>query len=974
MPKEVHELKQFLAGTITTPSEHDIPNEAASYSENIDPHTENGKLRGIPEDAEHISSLEAESLGIVNDSGTHHLVHNYTDNSVKYLNSINDLYGNKTAGTATTITSSIDKLAMVANNKEIHIGTGNSSSDYPKWAGIVTEPQFGTTYSGMQVENAELIPPGGTAPEIYNYISDGTYFYGFGLRDTYLYKFKISDGSIVSRKLIGELNAIADADAFSSGNMWVLTRATSGVYSLLRVSKSDLTITASNLINTFTLPSGFYISDMIETTNKLWFAAYKDGALTEGGSSMVLMNSAKPSGSGALTMTDKTPELNYGSAGQYKWVRSQFNVGNNTWEDSDTQQQITATYRRSLMVISSTNVGWVCKLKSPTDRLFEGGGTDYNYIYRYGSSTGDPEYNGGTPQGYIDFDNALFVIPEDYNASNGSFYVYSLDQLSGVPIDGVWNDSDGAFLAVRGTTPNVRRWGTITYSSSTYGSSLFGSSTHSGLYGNLEDAFAILKTTINSVTYVYGSNSVSGGFGIARLTWNNGFSGETSIGQIDVSLTITNNGGDGLDNTKKYYYKLSYLYDGYQESPLCIPNFISNTSSSETKKVEVSIVASAIPKRVTHLQLYRAESAAGGTTETSFYRLVSSLPLDTTWTGSTTKQKLIFDNGTIGTSYEALTGIAENIRNTIVHYGLSAKVSGHLLVGKTFHPDLEDGSNYVFKSQPLSFDQFNVTSDFLILPSTPTAFASFNGRLYVFDENNTHRINVDGMYIEDTFNGVGCEGPDSFCVTEFGMCIANKNNIYLHSGNHPKPIGNPILRGDTLAWQNRDTSYKSKIAFDGGRNAYVITFKTGSNYYAWIYSLGMSRWDLVTLGTTEPKALMSGREGDIFMSQNGKLKQLFTGSDKRSWKYTTKEISLGMDTINKMYYKLKTVGDNTGITIQHAFNSGTLNSATAPTSNEYDLSSTKAKSLKFSVIGTNASGTDYKIDALGVIYRRLPVK
>ena len=168
MPKEVHELTQFLSGTITTPSEHDIPKEAASYSENIDPHTENGKLRGIPEDAQHISSLNAESLGIINDSGTHHLVHNYTSNGTKYLNSINDLYGNKTPGTATTIASSIDELPMISNNKEVHIGTGNTSSDYPQWAGIVTEPQFGTTYSGVQVENAELSPPGGTAPEIYN--------------------------------------------------------------------------------------------------------------------------------------------------------------------------------------------------------------------------------------------------------------------------------------------------------------------------------------------------------------------------------------------------------------------------------------------------------------------------------------------------------------------------------------------------------------------------------------------------------------------------------------------------------------------------------------------------------------------------------------------------------------------------------------------------------------------------------------
>ena len=132
MPKEVHELTKFLNGTVTTPSEHDIPKEASSYSKKLDPHTENGKLRGIPEDGVHIASLEANTLGIVNDSGVHHLVHNYTDSSVKYINNVNDLYGNKTAGTGTSITASTDKLAFVSNNKEVHIGTGNTSSEYPE--------------------------------------------------------------------------------------------------------------------------------------------------------------------------------------------------------------------------------------------------------------------------------------------------------------------------------------------------------------------------------------------------------------------------------------------------------------------------------------------------------------------------------------------------------------------------------------------------------------------------------------------------------------------------------------------------------------------------------------------------------------------------------------------------------------------------------------------------------------------------
>ena len=972
MPKEIHELTRFLSGTITTPSESDIPKEAASYSLNIDPNTENGKLKGLPKDAEHIASLQASSLGVINDSGVHHLIHGYLDDNNDYLNSISDLYGNKTAGTASQITQSVTPLAITPNNKEVHIGTGMTSSDYPQWAGIITEPQFGTTYSGVQIENAELVPPGGTAPEVYNYVSDGTYFYGFGLRDTYLYKFKRSDGSIVSRKLIGELCAIADADAFDTGKLWVVKRSPSGVHSLLRVDKTSLTTTASNLFNSFTLPSDFYITDMIETTNKLWFAAYKDGTLSEGDSSMVLMNSPKPSGSGSLSMTDKTPDLDFGAVGQYKWVRSQFNTNNSTWEEVATTQQITATYKRSLVKIDNTTVGWVAKLKSPSTRLFDGSAVDYDYILKiHSGSAQNPEFNAGSPNGYLDFDNALFQIPENYNASSGTYYVYSVNSPADETIDGIFQDTDGLFIAFRGgTNPSIKRWVALSAQSSS-GGSLLGNSTHSGYYNKLDGGFSILKLTDNSTEYIYGSNAVSGGFKISRLTWNNGFSGEVEIGQMDVKLTIANNGGDGLDSTKKYYYKIGYIYDGYQESPLSIPNWISS-GSAETRKITVEITASAVPKRATHLNIYRAESASSGTAETSFYRLVESIPLDTTWTGSTTKEKLVFDNGTIGTSYEAATGIAENVRNTIVHYGLSAKLNGHLFVGKTFHPDLEDGSNYIFKSQPLKLDQFNVLADFLILPTTPTALASFNGRVFAFDENNTYRISGDGMYVEDTFNGSGCLGPDAFVVTEYGMCFADHNNIYLHNGSQPQPIGDPILRGDTYAWQSRDTAYKSNVSFDGVRNAFVITFKKGTGYYAWMYSLSMKRWDLIGLGTAEPKALVMGKNGEILFAQNGKLMHLFGNSEKRDWQYDSKNITLGMDTVDKMYYKIKTVADS-GITIGHAFDGGSFPESYADP--DLDLSSTKAKSLKVSIKGNNDNeGDDNSLDAIGIIYRRLPIK
>ena len=50
MAKELFEIKSFMSGTIITPSERDIKEDAASYSLNLDSVTKDGKLKSIPTD------------------------------------------------------------------------------------------------------------------------------------------------------------------------------------------------------------------------------------------------------------------------------------------------------------------------------------------------------------------------------------------------------------------------------------------------------------------------------------------------------------------------------------------------------------------------------------------------------------------------------------------------------------------------------------------------------------------------------------------------------------------------------------------------------------------------------------------------------------------------------------------------------------------------------------------------------------
>ena len=101
----------------------------------------------------------------------------------------------------------------------------------------------------------------------------------------------------------------------------------------------------------------------------------------------------------------------------------------------------------------------------------------------------------------------------------------------------------------------------------------------------------------------------------------------------------------------------------------------------------------------------------------------------------------------------------------------------------------------VFRSKPGKFSIFDYANDFLTLKSKPIAMANYNGRLYVFDNNNTYRVNPQNLTIEDTYEGIGCSGKDSVIVTEYGMFFADKTGAYMHNGQTPIKISEAIQKG-----------------------------------------------------------------------------------------------------------------------------------------------------------------------------------
>ncbi len=134
MPKELFEMRSFHAGTITTPDQEDIPNEAASYSLNLDSVSEQGVLKGIPGDRTLSTSgtTRVYDIGLIKNGDNHGLARVRLDGSNLDADVIEDIYDSATqrdlGAIGTTTDYSETTMTMQNSNKEIHMGTGSTAA------------------------------------------------------------------------------------------------------------------------------------------------------------------------------------------------------------------------------------------------------------------------------------------------------------------------------------------------------------------------------------------------------------------------------------------------------------------------------------------------------------------------------------------------------------------------------------------------------------------------------------------------------------------------------------------------------------------------------------------------------------------------------------------------------------------------------------------------------------------------------
>ena len=483
-------------------------------------------------------------------------------------------------------------------------------------------------------------------------------------------------------------------------------------------------------------------------------------------------------------------------------------------------------------------------------------------------------------------------------------------------------------------------------------------------------------------------------------------------GQLDFGMSIdfTNGQGDAssnFNNGQTYYWKITMLYDGYQEGPLTNFEFSGTPAGQNFKTAQLQVSISDPPKRVSHVVIYRKNSAE------EFYRMVAEQPLDSGWVYNSIKDQwraFIVDDGLQKASYEAITGLPESLTETTVNYKLSCSAMGHLVVADCYHPEIRQGQNFLFKSKPNAWSNFEWSRDFCILPNKPTHIIWWAGRIYAFDYSNTYKINLLNLVLEDTYEGVGCIGPDSCIVTDIGMFFCDYQGMYMHNGTTTQNIGRDVLLSSFGGDQDsvlensaaNDTSYQyhNWQHINHNRDPQVLyDSKTQSVYFcfedkhsdgtlfsgAWVYSVTRKRWDMRELPT--PIGKLTGNRNDIYVSNANYLWQIANSNNAtKKWNFKSKVFDLNSSSQDKIFSKVKIVCNNT-VKAKDLSDGGVgtitvyVDGEAVPSSSVLIESEDNVVSVK--LLGSEKKGkkmrlelTDFmvEVDSFAIIYRRGTIK
>jgi hypothetical protein len=996
MPRTTIDIERFNAGQLSSPDLRDVPEDAAVLSLDVDGNVTEGELVGRLEDEP--TGIAGDPRGAVTgawmqrDGSIYDLLyHDGLNNDVRLAA---DAYETAGAGEILFSLTAGDRPSFVTHARDARVGYGSDAAHPPKWVGYIDHANvLKEVPVGIQVADAELYSTS-TIPFFHKtvaYTSGDNYALGIAWDGDRVYKINLTTGALTTTSS-GEYTDIRSICLDSDGSTFWIFCNNSTYGTLYHLNRSDLTLATNGAkaLAAYTLPDvNCYIADIADTDNHVWLAAGMPATQDLTGTENWLFNFAKSAASGTAP-TNRTPQLisEAKTAGNWVTLGRYENLSNpidKPWHWSAASTKVFKTYPVCLHRISGSKMGWNVQMQPVTygNKVSLGGGTTVQYSGPFWLNTNPAEDPSGSMPNVSRSGPLLFVVPDNNTAGTACAAAKMTSETNptgaqkheGLVIRD--NAGDAWVYYCQDKTVTKRAFTAL----STQPAGIYSPATTSTVPSTYTDRIC----SYNSTTSLYYAARLSG---VASVdTMNNSFEWGVAYEGGNVSLSRDPNGSfHTFDAGKKYFWGVSLTYDGIQESPLTVGAITADLGVDTAYDLTVTLRdATAVPARVSHVNIYRASGEPGTTNASEYYRLIRSIRIDEpTWSQvSGTKYEYVFTDeaeDAIGQSYEARSGISETLERSMVNYNLCELLNGSLFVAKCYHPDLPDGSHMLFKSKPFRLDSFNWTEDYLRLPFIPTAIKAFAGRLYVFGNADILRVNPEGMFIEDTFPGYGIADPLSVIVTEKGMFFANTNSVYFTDGKTVAPISTPVNTHtsawpECVSWQSMGhTLFAPRLAYLQRHDTLLAMADGGSNkVYAFALNIGKKRWDVWTLTTSSGTAvgLFQGVYGEVFYSCSSSFDRLAWGPTRKAFKWISKVFTADAPSQYKKWYFVRDVSTGTAPEIKLSMDGGAL--FYLMNRDPLDEGGRKFKDLSVKIVGsggaTNSGAT--RVRSLSLAFRRM---
>ena len=570
----------------------------------------------------------------------------------------------------------------------------------------------------------------------------------------------------------------------------------------------------------------------------------------------------------------------------------------------------------------------------------------------------------------------------------------------------VWPKGTAALNDGTGASDEGRR---SQYKTSDYYFTIFNKGGKNNMYyGSLTSAFAgVSAGKLDSFGDNVAGNDFFSRFFINRLYQ---YTKKTSVEFENGEAHVDDTDDEFLINfptETSRYYKLSYEYDGFQDSPLTTSTYVYTNSSSSNKfkniKIKIRIPFN-LSSRISAILVWRRGLIESDTVGEA-YRKVARLKLQTGagWTkidnasGEYYEKEIVDGFDGSNETYKQWSDISETVVNTNVNYTISCSGGNKLYVAGLRHSLLPEGNNSLAWSKEGKYSQFDIQNDRMDLDDDITALKYYNGVLLVFSLNKIYKIDVNSNQIIDEIQGFGCLNNDCVAETEYGLFFADRNHIYKYTGTSVEVISYPVDTGDDKSWTSICSNLTNiKIYFSSKLNLLIIVSTLSSSTTNILtYHVLKQRWDyrFVTIKNAsntfdaqnlENSLLLISKlggdiyaftglqgKGDLGADASSKLVEIEGSSDYGQITWTSKDFTLGQDTNDKRFKKIKIEANaalSSAPTVKVDGSTCTLVSAGT---NEWKITTNK-KGKKISVA---IAGNDEKeIYSIGIIYRTMKVR